>query len=61
MVTASDADNFVNTIKYPIYFFAQFHYNLLKASCAKGNSVHLPDRPENGLQADSHQSVFGGL
>jgi uncharacterized protein YpbB len=40
MVTASNADIFINTIQYRLAFCTRFHYNLLKP-CAKGNTVHL--------------------
>jgi hypothetical protein len=61
MATASDPDIFINTTKYRIYFCTWFHYNLMKP-LAKGNTVNLAARPENGLQAvtivDLHFLLF---
>jgi hypothetical protein len=60
MATASDPDIYINITQSHIYFCTWFYYTLLKP-CAKGNTVHLPYRQENGLQADSGQSIFGDL
>jgi hypothetical protein len=58
MASASDPDIYINTTQYRTYFCSWFHYNPLLKPCAKGNTVHLPYCQENGLQADSHQSIL---
>ncbi len=47
MATASDPNIYINTTQYRISFCTWFHYNLPKP-CAKGNTVHLPNRQEMG-------------
>jgi hypothetical protein len=47
MATATGPNIYINTTQYRIFFCTCFHYNLLKP-CAKGNTVHLPNRQEMG-------------
>ena len=60
MVTASNAENSANKTQLLNCFCSWVHYHLLNPT-AKGIEQLATSCQENGLQAESPQSVFGSL
>jgi hypothetical protein len=59
MVTASDAENFANKTQLLDCFCSWVHYRYLLNPTAEGIEQLAASCQENGLQAESRQSVFG--